>query len=303
MGPKGSHHPMLGWGACLAIACTFVGSLYVWPNPRRLERDHPGVIARRFASLSGACALAWVPLWCALRVRETGPEMPTSEGLSLLRALGVASPLGAVTSVAATLGLAAALFLGPLVALALDGELVPRFANAARLDSIHKLRNLVVAPASEEFAFRACMAPLLLYTGAATLRTAILASPLFFGVAHMHHFMDLRRRTGRTSAALAAIAAQLVYTTVFGWFATFAFMRTGHVFGPIAAHAFCNVMGPPDVTRAAGHPRRGIVCAAYAVGITVFVCGLWPATDPARHPSSSWHAFVAISRETRETHT
>jgi len=37
------------------------------------------------------------------------------------------------------LGLTAALFLGPLVALSLDGELVARFTSAARLGSLTKV--------------------------------------------------------------------------------------------------------------------------------------------------------------------
>lgn len=294
----------------MGIACTYVGSLYLWPNAHNLPRDHPKVIKRRFVSLAGTCAVAWMPLWRALRASPTpdvvaralGSSAPSASSPAFLfRVLGLdptGSPLtGAMTSAAATLGLTAALYLGPLVALALDGELIARFAVTARLDSILKVRNLVVAPASEEFAFRACMSPLLLYSGAASLRAAILATPLFFGVAHAHHFVELRRRTGCISASLLAVACQFAYTTLFGWFAAFAFMRTGHLAGPVASHAFCNLMGLPDVAGAVTHRQRGIVGVAYAVGVAAFAVGLWPATDPAWHPSSSWRDYVAIARE------
>lgn len=50
------------------------------------------------------------------------------------------------------------------------------------------LRNHVVAPLSEEFTFRACMMPLLLQTFP-PLR-AILITPLFFGIAHLHHIIE-----------------------------------------------------------------------------------------------------------------
>lgn len=306
----------LGWGACLGIACTYVGSLYLWRDVRGLPRDHPKVIRRRFASLAATCAVAWTPLWRALRA-DPAPEVvlralgespllhsrQVPASLSLVRALGleVGFPplLGAATSVAATLGLTAALFLGPLTTLYLDGELVPRFADALRLDSIHKVRNLVVAPATEEFAFRSCMAPLLLYSGAASVRTAVFTSPLFFGVAHAHHFADLRRRVGNTSAALVAVACQFAYTTIFGWFATFAFLRTGHILGPVASHVFCNVVGFPDVARAASHRERKLVGVAYAAGIAAFAWGLWPATDAAWHPCSSWPNLVTAATQTR----
>lgn len=49
-------------------------------------------------------------------------------------------------------------------------------------------RNLVVAPLAEEWAFRACMLPLLLQCF--TPITAIFICPLFFGAAHFHHIVD-----------------------------------------------------------------------------------------------------------------
>jgi len=288
------------------LACTYVGSLYLWPNPRNLQRDHPEVIRRRFISLAGSCAVAWVPLWRVLRAPPAAVVAAVGGAHQLpplLHALGVSptSVVGLLTSSFATLGLSAALFTGPLLLLTLDGELLPRFTAALRLDSIQKYRNVIVAPLSEEFAFRACMCPLLLLSGAASICTAVLASPCFFGVAHAHHFVELRRRTGSVSTAFMATAFQFAYTTLFGWFATFVFIRTGHLAGPVLAHAFCNVMGLPDVGRAAEHERAGLIGAAYVLGVVVFAAGLWPATDPAWHPASLWGDYVAIARAAAAT--
>jgi len=36
---------------------------------------------------------------------------------------------------------------------------------------------------------------------------------------------------------------QLGYTTLFGWFAAYLFVRTGSVLPPLVSHVFCNVMG------------------------------------------------------------
>lgn len=55
------------------------------------------------------------------------------------------------------------------------------------------LRNHVVAPLSEEFTFRACMMPLLLQSFKPL--SAVLLTPLFFGVAHLHHMIE-RLRSG-----------------------------------------------------------------------------------------------------------
>jgi len=38
---------------------------------------------------------------------------------------------------------------------------------------------------------------------------------------------------------------QFIYTTLFGWFAAFVFLRTGSLYPAIAAHAFCNWLGLP----------------------------------------------------------
>lgn len=40
---------------------------------------------------------------------------------------------------------------------------------------------------------------------------------------------------------------QLLYTSLFGFFAAFVFLRTGNLFAAIAAHTFCNFMGLPRV--------------------------------------------------------
>ena len=95
----------MAWGSCLGVACGYVGSLYFWPNPRGLPRDHPSIIRRRFVSLAGVSAVAWMPLWRALAaspppVLAAGVAVP-----SLARALGVHFTFeGALSSVVASLG-------------------------------------------------------------------------------------------------------------------------------------------------------------------------------------------------------
>uniref|UniRef100_A0A4W6F0Y8 Uncharacterized protein n=1 Tax=Lates calcarifer TaxID=8187 RepID=A0A4W6F0Y8_LATCA len=57
--------------SCLLLACTYVGSLYVWRSS--LPRDHPSVIKHRCASvllvsaLSPAAVKAWIH-WADIRV-------------------------------------------------------------------------------------------------------------------------------------------------------------------------------------------------------------------------------------------
>ena len=78
-------------------------------------------------------------------------------------------------------------------------------------------------------------------------RSAILGSPLFFGVAHLHHLRRHVLEGAPLAQALAITGFQLVYTTLFGAFAAFVFARSGSLAAATAAHTFCNFMGLPDL--------------------------------------------------------
>ena len=237
--------PGLGaWVASLGIVVAYVGSLYVWPARHRAPRDAPGVIKRRFLSLAGACALASPSTARSSPRKSPRARLPSRARSGSTPTPSPRSPPSPPPSDSPPRSSSGRSSPSPST----DAS-SSRFADALRLDRLVKWRNYVVAPATEEFAFRACVAPSSLVTGAATLRGAVFASPLLFGLAHIHHFAELRRRSGSASAAALGVAAQFTYTVVFGWFAAFAFLRTGHLAGPVAAHAFCNVMGLPDARR------------------------------------------------------
>ncbi|KAJ1449242.1 hypothetical protein M885DRAFT_426168, partial [Pelagophyceae sp. CCMP2097] len=119
----------------------------------------------------------------------------------------------------------------------------------------------VIGPATEEVVFRSCMVPLLLEADLGLGRT-IFCSPLFFGVAHLSGPLEstqppsgdsgaTRRRLvderANAEMALLETAVQFAYTTLFGAYTTFVFVRTGHVAAAVACHVFCNVMGLPDL--------------------------------------------------------
>jgi hypothetical protein len=46
--------------ACWAITGLFVGSLYIWNNDTRHDRDHPETIKRRFISAFITCILSTI---------------------------------------------------------------------------------------------------------------------------------------------------------------------------------------------------------------------------------------------------
>lgn len=131
-------------------------------------------------------------------------------------------------------------------------------------------RNFVAGPITEEVLFRSLLLPLhLMISPSPSPATLVFATPLYFGIAHIHHFYEYTLTHPFTPMlpALLRSLLQFGYTTVFGWYATFLFLRTGSLWGVILVHSFCNWMGLPRVWGRVGGvtfeggviggPRRG----------------------------------------------
>lgn len=90
--------------------------------------------------------------------------------------------------------------------------------------------------------------PLLLIAGVSLARTVLL-SPVVFGLAHIHHFYEFRITNPQVPLpmAIARTVLQFSYTSLFGIYATFLFIRTGSLLAVILVHSFCNSMGLPRV--------------------------------------------------------
>jgi prenyl protein peptidase len=81
---------------------------------------------------------------------------------------------------------------------------------------------------------------------------------------------------------------QFAYTTLFGMYAAFLFIRTGNVAAPCVAHAFCNVMGFPDfgeIGRLNGW-KRIVLASAFVVGLLGWYFLLWPLTEPTLYDNN-----------------
>lgn len=76
------------------------------------------------------------------------------------------------------------------------------------------------------------------------------------------------------------VGFQMGFTTVFGWYASFLLLRTGHFVAPLCAHVFCNFMGFPDFFAAARHPRAALLKTLYLTGIVAFAVLLRPLSSP-----------------------
>ncbi|XP_028187053.1 CAAX prenyl protease 2-like isoform X1 [Glycine soja] len=170
------------------------------------------------------------------------------------------------------------------------------------LSNILVWRNYVLAPLTEELVFRACMIPLLLCGGLKTY-SAILLCPIFFSLAHLNHFLEIyAKQNYRIVKAAMVIGLQLGYTVVFGSYASFLFVRTGHLIAPLVAHIYCNFMGLPVLYS----QRSGIVSVTFIIGFLGFLWLLFPMTGPELYNDridncSCWQSYCTWRETIRMT--
>lgn len=181
------------------------------------------------------------------------------------------------------------LFVGPLVA---------RFgferANVIddvmeELGSIDGRKKLIHGPVTEEIVFRAGVIGLLIPAQSLGLDQLIFLAPLSFGVAHLHHGVELYREGHGLLKVVLLCAIQMSYTWLFGVLATFVFLRTGNLLGCILIHGFCNYMGLPELMPSFNRPwKLAVYWVLLVVGLVVFTQTLFPSTASSGGPVH-WH--------------
>ena len=158
------------------------------------------------------------------------------------------------------------------------------------------LRNLVIAPLTEELCFRSGLISFLLVSGVSPPR-ALWASPLPFALAHIHHAVDLIvYQSFPVGAAVAQCTLQVAYTSLFGWFAAFVLIRTGQYPALVLTHSLCNYMGiphlsaavPPSVASQTDTYKIHITQAAFILGVVGFIALLYPFTNPRLYGSPTY---------------
>ncbi|ETV99271.1 hypothetical protein H310_08011 [Aphanomyces invadans] len=276
--------------SCLSMAAVYVGVLYCCPTEiRSLPRDHPRHILARFLLIVVACV--GFPFFLCVFIDEKHDG-----SITFANKLGFhANMTETVVSTSLAVVLTMLLFAGAIVSNGLEVYIIMRhrqsswtaafqetqlYYNFTR-DRLPTLRTLIFGPLTEEFAFRSCMLPLLLDSGW-SISTTIFASPLAFGVAHAHHLIDHIRSGRPVRTAVAIVVFQFLYTTVFGIFASFVFLRTGHFAAVFGVHSFCNLMGFPDLSfLSTDHPLHSYkpaILFVYVGGIVAFSALLFPLT-------------------------
>jgi hypothetical protein len=277
---------------CLGLSCVFVGSLYalVPPNIRRMNRDNELHIQWRSLATFAVCGGAvftYPLLFCDLDSTATSWAMPDVlqprhvQGIlfhTWLIYLGpmIASILGVYDYRKRSIARGKPLeygFVAEVFHLLLKPSIVS-FLNPPTEDERWKnIRNFIVAPVTEEIVFRGCMVPALLASGESPLKASLVA-PLFFGVAHAHHAVLRLRQGEKISRIMIGTIFQFAYTTLFGIYAAYAFIRTGSVGAVVVSHAYCNWMGVPDLSfvnaRSPLHRYRTFLVVMYIAGALAF---------------------------------
>ncbi|KAK4177070.1 putative protease [Triangularia setosa] len=213
------------------------------PSPT-LSRDAPSVIRSRIRSVSLSCAL------CTLTTSLILSRYAALSPSATLHLLGV-YPLALIPAVKILL-LTALLFLGPLYSyFIVEKGYKPWLTLQPLRETLTEwtdYRNYIAGPVTEEILFRSSSLPLLLLSRA-PLSGTIFLSPIIFGLAHIHHFYEFRLTHPAVpiSASFVRSVFQLGYTTLFGAYANFLFLRTGSLLGVCAVHTLCNCMGLPQI--------------------------------------------------------
>ncbi|PYH49668.1 CAAX prenyl protease RCE1 [Aspergillus saccharolyticus JOP 1030-1] len=270
------------------------------PSPT-LSRDAPSVIRARIRSVTLSCIVSTLIVAWLIIGKDDGS---LTEALKLLGWWPVS-----FTDIFRSLILTAILFAGPLFERGIaEGEWrewVHGSRITASLRSWIGWRNYVAGPITEEIMFRSAIVPLHLLAKVSPVRIVFVA-PLYFGIAHVHHFYEFRLTHPDTSviAALLRSIFQFGYTTIFGWYATFLYLRTGSLPAVILVHTFCNWCGLPRLwgrveagvpigpplakgkwgsgETGNGQLGMGWTVAYYALlvgGAVGFYYALWPLTD------------------------
>ena len=255
------------------MAAQYVGVLYIFASGaggRAPNRDDPRVIKERFVRVGVASIIA--PIIAVLTVAIVpgggGASPSCVSDAPMTRWFGLWAPDRVVAAVFLPLLLTVILFTGPLVMAWVERDRYTPWGEQLRelardCTEPKAVRNLLVGPLTEEWVFRACMCPLLYGAGFSDAANVFLSGGLF-GLVHIHHVFDAR-------SSLAVVGVQFTYTSLFGAYSSYLFLRTGLLYGPVLAHAFCNSQGLPRFGDVPNHPRARLLSGAFVFGLGSFI--------------------------------
>ncbi|MCP9256889.1 CAAX prenyl protease 2 [Dirofilaria immitis] len=239
---------------CLSLATiislSYVGLLYAF-DFNGVDRDNPQSIKRR---LLGATVNNIISIICTYAVLYKNYDSPLS--VMGIHARGIYSACLIPTL------LTCICYLGNWVMMYIDNN----FWSLFHLDELKRnfgniiwIRDVLLAPVTEELAFRACASTLILQCLPSTV--TIFVAPLPFALSHLHHIFDDMRK---------------------GYTKYEAINRRGHILAPIVSHSVCNNMGLPLLSLIEAYPKRStraLLWLSYLFGFVLWLWMLKPLTD------------------------
>ncbi|VDN07781.1 unnamed protein product [Thelazia callipaeda] len=254
-----------------AISSSYVALLYTF-DYGGMDRDNPESIKRR---LLGATVNNVASIACTYSVLYKHHESPLSTMGIHTRGIYTACLLPTI--------LTCICYLGNWVMMYIDNNLRCLFhLNELKRNAsnIIWIRNILLAPVTEEVAFRACASTLILQCLSST--TTIFVAPIPFALSHLHHIFDDMKRGYSKYEAMSRRTFQMSYSYLFGAYATFLFVRTGNILAPIISHSVCNNMGLPLFFLIKTYPKRStraILWFSYGTGFILWLWLLEPFTN------------------------
>uniref|UniRef100_A0AC35U9U2 Farnesylated proteins-converting enzyme 2 n=1 Tax=Rhabditophanes sp. KR3021 TaxID=114890 RepID=A0AC35U9U2_9BILA len=173
------------------------------------------------------------------------------------------------------------IYFGTLVMLGLNGSLKYFFDTDAWCDSFSDIlfvRNVIVAPISEEIAFRACCVTFVSISFGQSV--AIFILPLGFALCHLHHIADDIKKSVPLMRSLLTRLFQCSYCYLFGVYAAFLFIRTGNIMGPIVSHILCNLLGLPSISEVSDYNDTVSKITLYTCHVLGFIVEERPSFPP-----------------------
>lgn len=243
------------WLVSLLATSSYVFAIHVSvpSNIKERARDDPIVIKFRLKRVTMICS-GWILLLPLILKLWGGYNSKTEviRSLGLLPGLTKSRSLKSdLEAVGYTVVQFCILFIGPILEYARGAWCKETSISRDFRDSFilfEGFRNYVFAPLTEELIYRSVVLTLMYPTHITT--STLLLTPLFFGLAHIHHAYALVK-DGRNSFSNIIIATffQAFYTTLFGILSNYVFLRSKHNLScSVLAHTICNLNGIPEIS-------------------------------------------------------
>lgn len=255
------------------ISFSYVGLLYAF-DYNGVDRNSEESIRRRFLAATVNNVVGVGATYAVLKKQHSSP----------FSSMGIHTE-GILFALILPAALTCICYLGTWVMTYIDGHLssILDLSDWKRcFMNLTWIRDAIMAPVTEELAFRACTAALVLEVFSP--KVAVFIAPLPFALSHLHHIFDDMRKGTSKQAAVLRRAFQMSYSYLFGAYATFLFVRTGNIVAPIISHSICNSMGLPLFGYIKHYPDRStriLLWSSYIAGFVAWLLLLKPLTEPA----------------------